>query len=178
MRARKSYNPPPYRNWCAMALFRVGIQVIIGQNNCILLGKRRNGYGHDTWGLPGGALEPGESFESAAIREVSEETGLCIVAPRVFGVANDLSSPHAHHIQIGMIPQSWTGDPELREPDRCAEWQFCPLDALPAPLFAPSTPLIEQYRRLPRHVGAAAARRPTPAGKQQIVLPDRLVLKS
>lgn len=30
----------------------------------------------DTWGLPGGALEPGEDFAAAAVRELEEETAL------------------------------------------------------------------------------------------------------
>jgi 8-oxo-dGTP diphosphatase len=30
------------------------------------------------WATPGGGLEPGESFEEAAIRELKEETGICI----------------------------------------------------------------------------------------------------
>jgi len=34
--------------------------------------------GDDYWGTPGGALEDGETFEQAAIRELSEETGIRI----------------------------------------------------------------------------------------------------
>lgn len=132
-----------------MSHFCIGIQVVICQNHRILLGLRRNGYGHDTWGLPGGHLEPGESFESAAVREVYEETGLRITQTQVFGVANDPAPPpQAHHVQIGLLAPEWDGTFELREPDRCAEWRFFPLAALPQPLFAPSIPLIQQYQAL------------------------------
>jgi 8-oxo-dGTP diphosphatase len=31
---------------------------------------------HDDWSLPKGKVEPGESFEEAAVREVEEETGV------------------------------------------------------------------------------------------------------
>lgn len=37
--------------------------------------------GEDYWGTPGGALEDGETFEQAAIRELCEETGITV--PRV-----------------------------------------------------------------------------------------------
>lgn len=33
--------------------------------------------GQDYWATPGGGLEPGESFEAAAVRELYEETGIC-----------------------------------------------------------------------------------------------------
>ena len=39
---------------------------------------------YDDWTLPKGKLDPGESYESAALREVTEETGLtCRLGPQL-----------------------------------------------------------------------------------------------
>lgn len=54
-------------------LLLAGANVIITDDKQrILLQLRRDGG----WGLPGGLLEPGESLEQTAIREVKEETNL------------------------------------------------------------------------------------------------------
>ncbi|MGR9047343.1 NUDIX hydrolase [Halobacillus faecis] len=49
----------------------------------ILLQKRSD---HGVWGIPGGLLEIGESFDSAVKREVKEETGLDIKSVDLFGI--------------------------------------------------------------------------------------------
>jgi 8-oxo-dGTP diphosphatase len=58
--------------------------VLIRQDESILL--VRQGYGDRYWSLPGGMMEPGESIDHAAIREVQEETGLHVRIKRVVGL--------------------------------------------------------------------------------------------
>lgn len=50
------------------------VVIIINNKNEILLQEKHNGY----WGLPGGLMNLGESFEEVAKREVFEESGLIV----------------------------------------------------------------------------------------------------
>lgn len=56
-------NPGPVRHGACVVIVREGLVLAISD-------------GHDTsnWNLPGGGVEPGESFEQAAVRELFEET--------------------------------------------------------------------------------------------------------
>lgn len=56
---------------------------IFNETGQILLQKRGDKH---AWGLPGGALELGESAEEAVRREVLEETGLQIHVDSLFGI--------------------------------------------------------------------------------------------
>jgi 8-oxo-dGTP diphosphatase len=46
---------------------------VILRDGCLLVVHRSR---YDDWSLPKGKLEPGETWEQAALREVEEETGL------------------------------------------------------------------------------------------------------
>ncbi|RUR09862.1 NUDIX hydrolase [Legionella sp. km772] len=76
---------------------RVGIGVLIFDQDKLLLGQRQQSHGNATWGPPGGHLEFGEEFEECACREVKEETGLIIANPTLFAVTNDLFPQESKH---------------------------------------------------------------------------------
>jgi 8-oxo-dGTP diphosphatase len=117
---------------------RVGIGVVVRRDGTLLLGLRRGSHGAGTWALPGGHPEPGEDDASCAARELREETGLVAVSCRpgpapVIWTAETGVRYLTRFVEAD-VPQ---GTPALREPAKCAEWRWVPVDALPQPLFGP-----------------------------------------
>lgn len=122
-----------------MSIMRVGVGVhILDQEGRILLGKRKNSHGEDTWATPGGHQEFLESPEEAAIREVHEETGLIIKNPKIISVTNDMFKDlNKHYITIHIETRDYSGTLEVKEPHKCEMWEWFSLDKLPEPLFLP-----------------------------------------
>lgn len=63
---------------------RLGVGVAVRSSDGKILLERRSDCG--MWGLPGGKVEPGESLQKTACREVLEETGLVIGITKLIGV--------------------------------------------------------------------------------------------
>lgn len=122
---------------------RIGVGVLVMRNDRILLGQRAGSHGAGTWAPPGGHLEYGESIEQCAIREVAEETGLCILNVTHGPYTNDVFvSEGKHYVTLFVTSDCPTGDPELLEPSKCTSWQWFSWSQLPEPLFAPLSTLI------------------------------------
>lgn len=58
---------------------------VIVQDGRLLLVQRRVSEGSLSWQLPAGAVEHGETFAEAAVREAAEETGLVVAAVTTLG---------------------------------------------------------------------------------------------
>ena len=66
------------------------------QNGCYLMlhrVKKKNDVNHDKWIGVGGKFEPGEDAHACALREVYEETGLTMHAPRYRGIVDFFCPP-------------------------------------------------------------------------------------
>jgi len=87
---------------------------------------------YDDWSLPKGKLEPGESFEDGALREVEEETGLrCEIG--------DELSPISYHDRKGRLKlvRYWVMSPldgEFAPNDEVDMLEWLPLAAAAARL--------------------------------------------
>jgi len=130
---------------------RIGVAVIVLRDGQVLIGRRRSAsHGHESWQFPGGHLEWGESIAQCAIREVEEETGLSVIVIGYGPYTNDIFvDAGKHYVTLFVLASSLDGTPEVRESEKCAEWQWCSWDALPTPRFLSIDHLLQLGYRPP-----------------------------
>lgn len=110
---------------------RIGVGVVIlDETKTKILISKRIGCDKDNgiWGLPGGKMDPDENVATAAIREVREETGMEVkgkVTPLNFVDMND-------EVGVWVLAEEVYGTPVNREPEKHGQWEWHPLDNLPA----------------------------------------------
>ncbi len=126
------------------AMVGAGVGVILLKDGKLLLGRRSEGLGEGSWSMPGGKIEHGETFEESAKRETLEETGIIVRAARVICVNGDIMGDR-HFVTVGLLADSFVGEPKTIEPDEIGEWWWFPLERLPEPLFMPSRNVLDCY---------------------------------
>lgn len=77
--------------------------------------------------LPGGHVEPGESFVAAVVREMKEETGLDIRSPRLVGVKQFPTDDAERYVVLLFRADEFSG--EVVSSDE-GEMRWVPLDAI------------------------------------------------
>ena len=111
-----------------------------------LFGYRLSEHGTGTWAPPGGHLEFGETPEQCASREASEETGLVLIPSdfQIIGLTNDIFVDK-HYITIHCYSKlNFLPKPEVKEPQKCSQWQWFNLNCLPDNLFLPAKNFLRQ----------------------------------
>jgi ADP-ribose pyrophosphatase YjhB (NUDIX family) len=124
--------------------------LVVDEQNRLLLLKRSDS---GCWGPPGGAVELGEVVETAARREVREETGLELGEISLFGVFSGMdlfyvypNGDEVYNVTIVYLTHFNTGEICLN--GEHTEWGwFAPLD-IPEAISPPIQPVIDQFKRL------------------------------
>lgn len=106
--------------------------VIRDDDGRILLVRRGHPPAQGLWSLPGGGVEPGETLEQAAVREVAEETCLIVeVDKEVWRVVVALSSEADYDVHAFSC-RVLSGQPEAADDaDEVAWWAREQLGQLP-----------------------------------------------
>ncbi|MFH8342568.1 NUDIX domain-containing protein [Streptomyces sp. AM6-12] len=126
----------------------VGVHLYLqDERGRVLLGLRHPdaAYAGDTWHFLAGHCER-EAAVGCLVREAGEEAGLVIdpAGVELVHVVHLLDPPTARpRIQLVFRARSWSGTPEVREPDRCAEWRWWPPESLPRQLVPYARTAIE-----------------------------------
>ncbi len=127
---------------------KVGLGVIILNDEGKILLKKRKGSHAPYYSIPGGTLEPGETFEQGAIREIEEEIGITIIEPKVIAITNNLDTfrkEYVHFISVILLVKGFTGAIANKEPDKCDGLLWADPHALPEPHFEASRMGVECY---------------------------------
>ena len=135
MRCPQCHHPiPVYKNPTPT------VDIIIEINNGIVLIERKN-EPHG-WALPGGFVDYGESYETAAIREAQEETGLTVELVRQFHTySNPERDPRQHTASTVFIA---TADGTPQGADDALQAQVFTRDHLPLLVFDHAQ-IVEDY---------------------------------
>ncbi len=133
-------------------ILMVGTGILIQDaDKRLLLLKRSDNH---LWGLPGGAVEPGEQIEQAARREILEETGLEVQDLELFGVYSGPelfyeypNGDQVYNVSIIYMARGVSGNISLNQEHTA--WQYFADEDIPLLNPSPLYPVFRDY--LSRH---------------------------
>ena len=115
-----------------------GVAIVLTHRQRVLFGKRRTKSTGYEWQLPGGWILPGEAPLQAAERELREETGLAMQAPRFVAVTSNRFSADEHSVSLFFEAEcADAGALTLVETDKCIAWQWMRWDEPGGRFFLP-----------------------------------------
>jgi 8-oxo-dGTP diphosphatase len=130
--------------------------VLLRRDGRVLLHLRRNtGYRDGHWATAAaGHVEQGESVTAAACREAAEELGVA-VDPAALVPLTTMHRTHGNgrpvdeRVDFFFTCTRWTGEPEVREPEKSGGLRWCALDALPEPMVPHERWVLDTLRAGP-----------------------------
>jgi 8-oxo-dGTP diphosphatase len=123
------------------------VHVFLLRGDEVLLLRRYNtGYEDGRYSVPAGHLDGGETVVAAAIREAREEVGVALDPAEVAVAGVMHRRAEDERVDWFVAARLWRGEPENREPHRCDELRWAPLDAPPPETIPYVRRALENFR--------------------------------
>jgi 8-oxo-dGTP pyrophosphatase MutT (NUDIX family) len=129
-------------------LIMVGSTMLVldAQKRLLMLKRSESGY----WGVPGGAMELGETTEETAKRELKEETGLETRELSLFGVFSGTElyyrypgGDEVYNVSIVYLTRDVYGTIELLDREH-HDFKYFNLEELPENISPPVRPILKE----------------------------------
>lgn len=104
---------------------------LIKDNKILLLRRYNTGYEDGNYGLPAGHVEDNESISTALCREIKEEIDIKLNPKNIQLVHVMHRQEKDIRIDLFFTTKNYQGKPINKEPEKCDDMQWFPLDNLP-----------------------------------------------
>lgn len=114
-------------------LLTVDAVIQFNKKEDIVLIRRKNPPFKNSYALPGGFVEIGESVEDACIREAFEETNIKVKIVKLIGVFSDPKrDPRGHIVTVAYLCEPRTKNEKPKAQDDAAALEIIPLSKIPS----------------------------------------------
>ncbi|AKM83638.1 NUDIX hydrolase [Candidatus Woesebacteria bacterium RIFOXYC1_FULL_31_51] len=127
---------------------RAAVYLILLKEDKILLSRRYNtGWMDGKYSLIAGHIDGNESVDKAMIRESWEEAGIKIVKKDLKpATVLHRKSSDQEYMDFFFVTKQWTGRPTIKEPNKCDDMDWFPLNNLPNNLLPHILEAIKNYQ--------------------------------
>jgi len=112
--------------------FSAAFLVLIKDGRVLLSQRVNTGHQDGNYSLVAGHLESGETAQQAIVREAFEEASLVIKEADLKVVLVQHTKTESEYFEIFLTTDSWQGEPQNKEPEKCGDLAWFKLDDLPS----------------------------------------------
>lgn len=121
---------------------------LIKEGRILLQRRYQTGFEDGNYGVPAGHMDGNETPRQACARECNEEIGI-VIQPEDLRVVHTMYRQAANdeRIDFFMIASRYEGEVQNKEPHKCDDLQWFPIDALPLNTVDYVRQAIEVYQK-------------------------------